>query len=198
MDIFRLIMRLASSVLVLYSLAVLLRVLLTWVRGPDLGRAAEYLERITDPYLNWFRRFEFLTIGGMDFAVVAALIVLSILSSIAGQLAVSPQITFGWILAVIVGRTASSVFFFVTLFLIIAAIRVVGSFMGVDTSNRFWVVLDQLLQPIVEPAARWVSRGRVFTYQTALLVFCGTLLVVLIVGRIAIAIVVALLGSIPF
>ena len=198
MELFRLIMRIASGLLVVYSLVVLLRVLLTWVKGPDLGRAQEYIERVTDPYLDWFRRFTFLNIGGVDLSVVAALVVLSILSSITGQLAVSAEITLGWVLAIIVGRTASAVFFFVTLFLILGGVRAIGSFMQVDTSSRFWVVLDQILQPIVDRVVALVARDRILNYQTSLLVFCGTMLATLIVGRIIVALVVSLLRSLPF
>ena len=46
----------ATAALSLYMWAIFIRIILTWFRGLNTARAEEYLARITDPYLNWFRR----------------------------------------------------------------------------------------------------------------------------------------------
>lgn len=197
MAIFRQIMGLLTTVLSIYSLVVLFRIILTWVRGIELGRAEEIIGAIVDPYLNWFRRFTFLRIGGFDFSVIAALITLSVLTSIFAQLAVSARITIGVILAIIFLRVMGAVLFFFTLFLILAVIRLLGIFFDADTSGRFWIIIDQLVQPAVHAVVYRVVKDRTLSYQNALILFSVILLAVIIIGRIVVPLLGGLLSSIP-
>lgn len=191
-------MRILTALLSLYSLLVLFRILLTWFRGVDLGRAEEYLARLTDPYINWFRRFSFLKIGQFDFSVIGALIALSILTSITSQLAITASITVGIILAIIVARVASAIGFFLTIFLVIALIRLGGELFGANTANRFWIVLDQIIEPLVHSLGYKLARGRIMNYQNALIIFAGVLLLILVAGRLLLPVITAALVGLPF
>lgn len=195
---FRVFMRILTTGLSIYMLLIMFRILLTWFQGPNLGRPVEVLRSITDPYLTWFRRFEFLRIGNFDFSVIVAIILLSILASITNSLANAMQVTFGFVLALIIARVASAAGFFVFLFLALALIRLVGSLIGANTSTRFWITLDRILEPPVHKVAIKLSRGKFVAYQNALMLFSGLLGVVLIGGRYVVNGIVALATRIPF
>jgi YggT family protein len=172
-------------------------VLLSWFQGTDLGKAGEILHRITDPYLNIFRRLRFLRIGNFDFSVIVAMITLWILSSIINNLAYVGTITLGFVLALTVSALASAAGFFLTLFLILAGVRVIGMLLDVNTAGRFWIVLDQILEPMSYRLSDFVSRGRGMTYRNALLLFAGADVLVLIVGNLLVSQLVYALQLLP-
>lgn len=178
------ILRVVSALLTVYILVIFLRVLLSWFQGADLGKAGEILHRITDPYLNLFRGIRFLRIGNFDFSVIVAMIVLWILSSIVNNLAYVGTITLGFVLALTISAVASAAGFFLTLFLILAGIRVIGMFLDVNTAGRFWIVLDQMLEPLTYRLSNWITRGRGTTYRNALLLFLGIDALTLLVGNV--------------
>lgn len=198
MVVFQGIMRLLSTLLILYTLVIMLRILLTWFGGADLGQAEQLLSRVTDPYLNWFRRFEWLRFGGLDFSPVFALIVLSVATTVTIELAEVGSLSVGWILAVIVARLGGAIGFLLGFFLVLAAIRLAGTFLGANTADRFWITLDRMLQPLVHRVTTILAGDRVISYQAALLVFAGTDLLVIVAGRFLLALLVRLLQSLPF
>lgn len=198
MNAFRVAMRLVSAGLTLYMLLIVLRIILSWFRGPDLGRPVEILHALTDPYLRWFRRFEFLKIGNIDFSVFVGLIALLVASSITNRLAFGVQVTFGIILGLIIWSVASAARFLLVFFLALALIRLIGSVIGVNTAGRVWITLDHLLEPIVHKIVIPLFRGRFVSYRNALLLFCTLTAVTLFVGWILVEQVVMLAGRIPF
>lgn len=198
MDIIRVTMQALSFVLSLYSFLIFVRIILTWFQTSDYGQITVWLGRLTDPYINWFRRFAFLRLAGVDLSVIAALVTLWIVRSIALNIAYVGTITLGTILAIIVSAVASAVFFFLTLFLILAVIRLLGSLFGANTALRFWIVLDQILEPIVHRVVTPLARGRLVNYQNALIIFIAVDFAVILLGRFIIAILTGLLRGLPF
>ena len=65
-------MRLVTAGLSFYMLLIMFRILLSWFQGQNFGKPVEFLAKVTDPYLRWFRRFEFLRVGNFDFSVIVA------------------------------------------------------------------------------------------------------------------------------
>ncbi|MEE8441006.1 MAG: YggT family protein [Spirochaetia bacterium] len=197
MEAFRIIMRVVTAGLSLYMLMIMFRILLTWFQGPSFGRPLELLKSVTDPYLNWFRRFQFLRVGNFDFSIIVGIIVLSILTSITSRLAVAAVVSFGLVLALIIVRVASAASFFLVLFLIMALIRLIGGALGVNTSGRVWITLDHLLEPVVHKIILALARGRFVSYRNALLLFCALLAMALFAGRFLVDGLVNLVGRIP-
>ncbi len=198
MDIIRVTMQILSFALSLYSFLIFVRIILTWFQTGDYGQVAVWLGRITDPYINWFRRFDFLRLAGVDLSVIAALVTLWIGRSIALNIAYVGTITLGTILAITVSAVASAVFFFLTLFLILAIIRLLGSLFGANTALRFWIVIDQILEPIVHRVVTPLARGRLVNYQNALIIFIAVDFVAILLGRFVIAILTGVLRGLPF
>lgn len=66
---------LLNGLLTLYGWAIVIRVLLTWVSPDPFNPVVQFLNQVTDPYLNFFRRF-IPPIGPMDISPIVALMVL--------------------------------------------------------------------------------------------------------------------------
>lgn len=68
------------SVLRLYEVILIVRILVSWVTPIPHGPFLQFLWRITDPYLNLFRRsLPFLAAGGIDFSPIVGFIVIDII-----------------------------------------------------------------------------------------------------------------------
>ncbi len=190
--------RFISTLISIYMIVILVRILLTWFRGISLGRAEEVLAALTDPYLNWFRRNTPVRIGALDFSAVVGILALGLLNNIATQLAVAGTITFSFVLAMIVSAAWSITSFLLTFFLIVTVVRLIGIMMNVDGSGRLWIVLEQILNPMIQIVIRPFLRGRFTSYRDSLLIVGAALFGVLILGRFVISVLIGLIGRIPF
>lgn len=192
-----LVLRILSSVLSVYMLLIFIRILLTWFSGPSFGRPQELLRRITDPYLNIFRRISFLSTERIDFSPIAAIISLVIVLNIINTLRIYGQISLGIILALVLSALYSAVFFILMFFGILIAVRFF-SLLGQGASfSPFWQTLDMLINPVLRFVQRVVLRGREISYRaglgTSALVLVGTALV----GRVIVNLFVGLLRNLP-
>lgn len=66
-----------NTLCVLYSWAIIIRVLLSWVSPDPFNPIVQFLDRATDPYLGLFRR-AIPPIGPVDISPIAALLVLQV------------------------------------------------------------------------------------------------------------------------
>ncbi|MBP7495043.1 MAG: YggT family protein, partial [Spirochaetales bacterium] len=67
----RILMHTLSALVSLYTLLIIVRILLTWFSSPlGYGKVHHFLASVTDPYLNYFRRFSIFQIGRFDFSPV--------------------------------------------------------------------------------------------------------------------------------
>ena len=83
----------------IYIVIIFFRIILTWFSWTGNSGIMDLLSKITDPYLNWFRRFTFLKIGYLDLSPIAAIGVLSLINRIISTLTLYGRITIGLILA---------------------------------------------------------------------------------------------------
>lgn len=190
-------MRILSGVLSVYMILIFIRILLTWFHGPYFGRPMEILIQITEPYLQYFRRFEFLRTERIDFSPIAAILVLVVLQNIANTIAVLGTITLGIILSLLVSAVWSAISFLLTFFIILIAIRLIGQLFGVNSMSPFWHTLDTILQPVLSGITRKLRIKKPLTYPSALAVFGGGFLVISLVGRVIIRQIAMLLRALP-
>ncbi|MDR2051807.1 MAG: YggT family protein [Treponema sp.] len=171
----RTLMNILGGAASLYMVVIFIRIMLTWFSGVSYGRPVEFLCRITDPYLNWFRRFRVLQVASLDLSPIAALAILSIANNIFATLGRYGTITLGFILAMIVSALWSAVSFILVFFLIVLVLRfiayltrqnVYGSY---NTIGAFWRIVDSLSQPVTYRISRIIFRNRIVRYHTGLL-----------------------------
>jgi hypothetical protein len=113
----------------------------------------EVLCRITDPYLDWFRRFSSLRIGALDLSPLAAMAVLSVLNSVFLTLGRYGVITLGLILALILQALWSAASFILSFFIIghpIPAGTGMKRYRGVKLFDEDSQDLDLYMQEILE------------------------------------------------
>lgn len=178
------VMQIISAALSIYMIAIVVRVVMTWFGGANYGRVMEILARFTDPYLEFFRRMRIFRIGHIDFSPVVAIISLSVLSNVVLQIGYTARVSLGYILAILLNSLADAAGFFLFILIALAGIRAVALFANARP-NRFWMMLDQLLEPISFKLAQSIRRPDT-SYKSMLLLFVGLGIAVLIVGNFAI------------
>ena len=191
------VMRIVSGTLSVYMILIFIRVLMTWFQGASFGKPYEMLCSITDPYLNWFRRFSFLRAGSMDFSALAGLMVLVVVMNIANQIAYTGNISLGIVLALIVGALWNATGWILTFFFILTLIRLVTLFMRTTTVSPFIQTLDVILAPVLRQISRYIFRGKSITYQTSLALSGAILLVSRLMGDLVFYQIQRLLAQLP-
>ena len=66
-----------------YMIVIFIRIILTWFSGMGTGKFQDLLGRVTDPYLNWFKRFPALRAGNLDFSPIVAWLLINLLTRLA-------------------------------------------------------------------------------------------------------------------
>jgi YggT family protein len=165
----------------LYMIVIFIRIMLTWFSGMNYGRPVEFLRRITDPYLNWFRRFKVLQLANLDLSPIAALAVLSIANNIFVTLGRYGTITLGFILGMVVSAIWSAASFILVFFLIILVLRFIAyitrqNVYGGYGIGAFWRIIDLLSQPVMFRINRIIFKNRIVRYHTGIITSIAVLL----------------------
>jgi YggT family protein len=189
--------RFVSVILSLYMMVIFVRIIMTWFSGdqPRPGRGGTCRPHRSVPRLVSAECPR--PLWALDFSAVVGILVLGLLNSISNQLAFAGSITFSYILAIVVSAVWSVVSFFLTFFLILSGVRLVGILANVDSGGRLWVVLEQIVNPVLQSAVRPFLRGRFTSYRDSLLIFIVELLAILIAGRVVINLLIGLVRQIP-
>ncbi|MDR3201343.1 MAG: YggT family protein [Spirochaetales bacterium] len=192
-------MKFCSTFVSIYTLLIIVRIMMSWLSGAaSYGAVARFLVRVTDPYLNFFRRFTFFRFGLFDFSPVLALIVLSVAGNVFLSLAAFVRVTFGLVLALLIARVWAALAFFLGMFIFLIILRLIGIFARLNAASPFWRYIDMILTPVLSPITRLFFRGRSIPYGTGLIAGGLFLLAVRILGELAISRFVLLVQKIPF
>jgi YggT family protein len=163
-------MAVLSGALNIFSMLIFIRIMLSWFGGNGgLGRPFDILCGITDPYLNYFRRFTALRAGGMDLSPVAALAVLSIVNNIVSTIARFGKITLGIILAIGLSAIWSAASFIIGFFTIVLILRLVAYIVSADIYAPFWRIIDSIASPAQFRVNRLLFGNRIVNYLTGLI-----------------------------
>ncbi|MDR3172533.1 MAG: YggT family protein [Treponema sp.] len=179
-------MNILSALTGLYMLLIFIRIMLTWFSGANYGRPLEILSGITDPYLNWFRRFPALRAGFLDLSPIVAMAVLSLMNQVFSTLAQYGAIRLGIILAMVLSALWSAASFILGFFLVVLGLRLIGYLTSRDVYNStFWRIIDTISQPVLYRIKRILFQRRLVNYLTGIIVSMGTLLaLILVLGRV--------------
>jgi YggT family protein len=136
----------------------------------------ELLCRITDPYLDWFRRFP-LRAGVLDLSPILALAILSVANNVFMTLGRFGYITLGIILAMLLSAVWSATAFLIVFFIVVLALRLIAYLTHQSAYRSFWAVVDTLSQPVIYRINRIIFRNRLVNYLTGIIVSIAALLV---------------------
>jgi uncharacterized protein YggT (Ycf19 family) len=115
--------RFLTGVIYVYMILLVLRILLSWMRGAVFGKPWELLVRATDPYLSLFSGIRFLRKGLFDFTPIAAILTLVVALNVIQSIQRFGTITVGRFLGIVTGAVWSGLAFLLVLFLILAIVR---------------------------------------------------------------------------
>jgi YggT family protein len=192
-------MNILGGITSIYMLLIFIRIILTWFTGTAYGRTYEVLSRITDPYLDWFRRFPLLRAGFFDLSPIAALAILSLLNNIFITLGRYGRISAGIILGMILSSLWSAFSFILGFFILILALRLIAYIANRDMyHNTFWRIIDTISQPIQHRLNRIIFRDRPVNYLSSLISSIVVLLVFMILCGRLISLAAVLLKRLPF
>jgi YggT family protein len=157
--------RMLAFILSIYNMLIIVRILLLWIRIPQMNLSTSgisgFLEKVVDPYLGIFKRISILHTGRLDFTPLAALMVLSILQRILQTYALTGDMTFGYILAIILQSLWYSIGSFVLgLLCILLGIRLFFCYRKTVNSIQYISMLNNWLNRIVDPIHRVVFGGK--------------------------------------
>ncbi|MDR1802218.1 MAG: YggT family protein [Treponema sp.] len=185
-----------SFLVSVYMLIIFVRIILTWFQGMDQGGFQEVLAKITDPYLNWFRRFPALRIGYMDLSPIVALGVLSLFNRVLGTLAAYGTISLGIILALILQAAWGAVAFFLGFLIIILILRLIAQLFNLN-GNSFWYIIESISRPVLYRINRFIFNNRIVNFTTGIIVSLAVLVAAYLVLNILVFIVSGLLVRLP-
>jgi YggT family protein len=177
-------------------LIIFVQIILTWFQGMDQGGFQEVLAKITDPYLDWFRRFPALRIGYMDLSPIVALGVLSLFNRVLNTLAAYGTISIGIILALILQAAWGAVAFFLGFLIIILILRLIAHLAKLGR-NSFWYIIESISQPVLYRINRFIFNNRIVNFTTGIIVSLAVLVAAYLVLNIVVFIVSGLLVRLP-
>jgi len=161
----------------LYSLLIVIRILLTWFSNVPSGRFPVILSRITDPYLNWWRRKLGLRVGFIDLSPLAGMVALSVAQTICSVISRQGRISVGIILGVCISAMWSAVSFLIGFCVIFLVLRLIGYFINANIYSPFWRVIDAISRPLLYRVSRILFGKRIVDYRvgiiSAVAVFSG-------------------------
>jgi YggT family protein len=180
-----------------YMLLIFIRIMLTWFSGANYGQPMEILCRITDPYLDWFRRFSVLRTGVFDLSPIVAMAVLSLGHNIFMTMARYGGISIGVIAAMILSSIWSAVSFILGFFIIVLGLRLIAYLTNRNVYSGFWQVIDAIAKPVLYRINRLLFQRRLVHYQTGILVSIGFLSVAMVLGGFLVHEAVSLVQKLP-
>jgi len=190
-------MKFLSFIVSIYMMIIFVRIILTWFSWERNSGFMGFLSGITDPYLDWFRRFPFLRTGFIDFSPIAALGVLSLVNRIFAMLASQGTIRLGIVLALVLQLAWSVVSFLIGFSIIVLILRLISLFVARGSTGTFWRIIDSLSQPILQKVGRIFFKNRIVNYRTGLLVSIACFAAIYFVLRFLAFFVSAMLVNLP-
>jgi len=186
-----------AAVIGLYLIIILVRIVLSWFSMSAADKPVEFIKKLTDPYLDLWRRITPIRLGNLDFSVVIAVVVLSFLQSVFRMLSVTGAVTLGNILSIIIISLWSVVSFIAGFFLIIIILRIIAYLSSRDIHSPFWGTIDSISKPILYRFNRIFYGNKNGNYLKGMILTCLILLAIIIGGRILIILLVNLINGLP-
>ena len=190
--------RFISFVVNIYMMIIIVRVILTWFSWERNSGFLGFLSSITDPYINWFRRFSFLKTGYIDFSPIAALGVLSLVNRVFAILASHGSITVGIILAMLLQLVWGIVSFVIGFAIVVLVLRLIADFIAHNSQNPFWRLVDGFSQPVLYRVTRLFFKSRIVNFRTGLLISIACLAVSYFLLRFVFFLATRILANLPF
>ncbi|MEE8589885.1 MAG: YggT family protein [Spirochaetia bacterium] len=189
--------RFLTGVIYVYMILLVLRILLSWIRGAVYGKPWELLVRVTDPYLSLFSRIRFLRQGMFDFTPIAAILTLVVALNVIQSIQRFGTITVGRFLGIVTGAVWSGLAFLLVLVLILAIVRAVVLAVRPGQETQITSAVGMMVEPVVSLVRRIVSARSPLTDRQYLYLTIAFLFIVRILGGYLIGLLVRFFYTLP-
>lgn len=189
--------RFLNGVIYVYMILLVLRILLSWIRGAVYGKPWELLVRVTDPYLSLFSRIRFLRQGMFDFTPIAAILTLVVALNVIQSIQRFGTITVGRFLGIVTGAVWSGLAFLLVLVLILAIVRAVVLAVRPGQETQITSAVGMMVEPAVSLVRRIVSARSPLTDRQYLYLTIAFLFIVRILGGYLIGLLVRFFYTLP-
>ncbi len=189
--------RFLTGVIYVYMILLVLRILLSWIRGAVYGKPWELLVRVTDPYLSLFSRIRFLRQGMFDFTPIAAILTLVVALNVIQSIQRFGTITVGRFLGIVTGAVWSGLAFLLVLVLILAIVRAVVLAVRPGQETQITSAVGMMVEPAVSLVRRIVSARSPLTDRQYLYLTIAFLFIVRILGGYLIGLLVRFFYTLP-
>ena len=193
----RLLMGLLATLVNLYSMIIVIRIILTWFGHTQYSKPVQILARITDPYLDWWRQKLNLRVGVLDISPLIAIAALSVIQTICSTIASQGRISLGIIFAVCLFALWSAVSFILGFCFIVLVLRLIAYFANSNMYFVFWQIIDSISRPLLYHINRIIFGKRIVHFLTGIIVSIVILAVLWIGGRFAVRLLTGLLLRLP-
>ncbi|MCL2126982.1 MAG: YggT family protein, partial [Treponema sp.] len=153
--------------------------------------------RVTDPYLDWWRRTLNLRAGFIDLSPVAAMAALSIAQTVCSSAARQGRISLGIILFVCLSALWSALSFLLGFCLIVLVLRFIAYIGNSNIYSPFWRIIDSISQPLLYRINRIIFGKRIVNYMTGITASIIALAAAWVLGRLLVGLLSGLLLRSP-
>jgi YggT family protein len=179
-------MGMLATLIGLYSLLIIIRIILSWFQGIHYGKPAQILIRITDPYLGWWRQRINLRAGNIDLSPIVAIVALSVIQTICSTIANRGEISLGGILAVCLFGLWSAVSFVLGFCFLVLVLRLIAYVVNANMFSVFWNTIDSISRPLLYHINRVIFGRRIVRFTVSILISIGIFAGLWIAGRFAV------------
>jgi len=192
------IFRLITSLISIYTLLCLIRIVLTWLPELNYSAFGQFLSKACDPYLNIFRKLPFLQIGSIDFSPIVAIGVLSLSSSLISQMLFYGGFSVGYLLASLIQVCWTAISSVLTIYNILLLIRLVVALLKKDYSSNIWQNLDRIIYPVQSKITTLIFKNKIISNVLGIGITLICCIILQILGSWVIGLIATLLSHIPF
>ena len=177
-----LILRIASTLVTVYSFVIIFRVLVTMFSGEHYGPPWRVLYAVTDPVLRLFHGLRFLRTATVDFTPIAAIVTLQILASLLWSFSNAAFFNIATVFAALLLAVWRIFFWIMVFFTVVAVIRLISLFVRRRPAMFFFQMLDNILASPARLASSFFPRRQNSDYRTVLGVMSFVLVFLCIIG----------------
>jgi len=189
--------RFLTGVIYVYMILLVLRILLSWIRGAVYGKPWELLVRVTDPYLSLFSRIRFLRQGMFDFTPIAAILTLVVALNVIQSIQRFGTITVGRFLGIVTGAVWSGLAFLLVLVLILAIVRAIVTALRPGQETQITSAVGMMVEPVVSLVRRILPARRPLTDRQYLYLTIAFLFVVRLLGGYLVGLLIRFFYTLP-
>ncbi|MDR0302752.1 MAG: YggT family protein [Treponema sp.] len=166
----KLIIDILASAVSLYSILIFVRIIISWFGRAGDSKPVELLGRITDPYIDWWRKILNLRLGFLDLSPLVAIAALSVVRTILYIVSTYERISIGTVLAVILLSVWSIVSFILGFCIIVLVLRIFAYLTNRDIYTPFWKVVESISQPLLYKTNRLIFGNKIENYLKGIIV----------------------------